>query len=460
MEEASSDILSRDTGYRGVFRLVWPLALGMANNAVMQFFDRVMLAHESAASLEAVLPASMLVFTIVGFFQSVVAYSGTFVAQYRGAEDFRGCRASYFCALVLAAVCALAACALVPAGLALLDWAGHSPEVLRRERAYFSIVMLGGWALCAQMAAAAYFTGLKRTRLVFWVNLAGNAANVLFDWLLIFGVGPFPAMGIAGAAWATVGAQALQAVILNVTAALDRRPPPGLPASGGPFIGYRTLALRMFRYGIPAGVHNVAMCLAFTIFVFVTGKLGDLAFAVSNAAFTVNYLIYAPMEGFAVGAGVLVGHHQGAGDSAAAVRDGNRTVILAVSYIVVVSLAAVIFHVPILGWFSKGVAPADLPEFMRLGFVLFALMASWQIFDCIETVLSGALKGAGDTRFVMGWMILMSFGFWLPLVWLAYRLHPSMETLWATQVAYVAIFAAGTFVRWKWGPWRRIRLIS
>ena len=59
--------------YRDVYRLVWPLALGMANNAVMQFVDRVFLSNESTASLEAVLPASMLALLFVGFFQSVVA---------------------------------------------------------------------------------------------------------------------------------------------------------------------------------------------------------------------------------------------------------------------------------------------------------------------------------------------------------------------------------------------------
>ena len=58
--------------YLEVFRLTWPLALGMANNAIMQFVDRVFLAQESTASLEAVLPAAILSFLFVGLFQSVV----------------------------------------------------------------------------------------------------------------------------------------------------------------------------------------------------------------------------------------------------------------------------------------------------------------------------------------------------------------------------------------------------
>ena len=74
--------------YLEILKLVWPLALGMINNAVMQFADRAYLAHDSMASLEAVLPSGMLAWVFMGFFQSVVGYAGVFVAQYHGAKDF------------------------------------------------------------------------------------------------------------------------------------------------------------------------------------------------------------------------------------------------------------------------------------------------------------------------------------------------------------------------------------
>ena len=126
----------RIAAYRDVYRLVWPLALGMANNAAMQFVDRVFLSNESTASLEAVLPASMLALLFVGFFQSVVAYSGTFVAQYFGAGLDDGCRTSYRAGLVLSAVFGALLVCLVPLGNLVFDFVGHSPEVLGREKTY------------------------------------------------------------------------------------------------------------------------------------------------------------------------------------------------------------------------------------------------------------------------------------------------------------------------------------
>ena len=457
----------RIAAYVGVYRIVWPLALGMANNAVMQFVDRVFLSNESTASLEAVLPASMLALLFVGFFQSVIVYSGTFVAQYFGAGIERGCRDSYKAALVLCAVFGVVLLGFVPVGNFVFDLVGHSAEVVEREKAYYSIVILGGFATCSMMAASGYFTGKGRTRLVFWVNLLGNVLNILFDYLFIFGFDiavPHLRMapqGIAGAAWATVLAQVVQMVVLNAIALKELK---GSPAERGlreenseSLCG---LMVKILRYGIPSGVQAMLSILSFVIFVFLTGKVGDIAFAVSNAAFTVNYLLIAPIEGIAVGAGVLVGQRQGAGDSHGAFVDGNRAIVLAEIYVAVASTLALVFWRELLTMFAGSVPSAEMEAFLSLGWMLFVLMVVWQYCDAAEVVLSGALKGAGDTHFVMIWMMIMAFVIWMPILFVVYWLHPTMVALWLTMVVYVVIFFFGTWMRWLKGPWRKIRLIS
>ena len=443
--------------YRDVLKLVLPLALGMANNALMQFTDRVFLARESAASLEAILPASMLAFTFVCFFQSIAAYSGTFVAQYHGAGNPRGAAASCRAGLLLSLAAGVVLALLIPLGRIVCDWCGHPPDVLAREKTYYTIVMSGGFFLCAAMAVQSFFTGIGRTRLVFWVNLLGNAANILLDYILIFGFGPISASGIAGAAVATVIAQVLQFAVLTAFAwphIFGRRAP-----SGGPPTPGEHLIWRMLRFGAPAGIYSVLNILSFAVFVFLTGRVGDMALAVSNATLTVNYLIYAPIEGFAIGASTLVGQCQGAGDSVGASRAGRRTLILAEIYIIVAALAALAFHGPILDLFVADTATFDHAAFRSLGFTLFLLMMAWQCFDCADVVLSGALKGAGDTHFVMIWMLLCSFGLWMPLLFLVYWLHPTMPALWSTMIAYVFVICVGTWFRWRRGPWHTIRLV-
>ena len=436
--------------YLEILKLVWPLAMGMINNAIMQFVDRAYLAHDSMASLEAALPASMLAFMVIGFFQSVVAYSGTFVAQYHGAGDRAMSRMSYMAGVAIALVSGVACAVLEPAGEWTLAALASQPEVLSRELAYYRILAFGGVAVFLQMSAASYFTGRGETRAVFWVNVAGNLVNIALDPVLIFGLCGAPRLGIAGAAYATVFATFVQWIVLAWLA----RGPEGASAPGPGVRRFIGLVARILRFGVPSGAYSVLNILSFTVFVFVTGRVGDVAFAVSNACFTVNYLLIAPMEGFALGASTLVAQARGRGDSNAAHGDAMRTLALGVGLVAILSLTAVAFCRPILSLFAPD--PAVREEFYSLGFTLFVLMAAWQVFDAADVIISGALKGAGDTRFVLWWMLAAAFGLWLPLVGAVAVLHNTMAALWSTMVVYVVVICAGSLVRWRRGAWRAI----
>ncbi len=230
----------------------------MVNNAVMQLVDRAFLARESMSSLEAALPASILAFNVLGFFHSAIAYSGTFVAQYHGAGNPRMARMSYRAGTLLSIVFGAVALLFVPVGSALLGRFTSSPDVLVRELAYYRVVMAGGVFLLLQMAAMSYFTGLGRTRPVFWVNVLGNVFNAALDPVLIFGLFGCPRLGIAGAAYATVAATALQWIALAVLArGLGGGGPAGRPAASGAFMPeLLPLVGRILRFGVPSGAYT------------------------------------------------------------------------------------------------------------------------------------------------------------------------------------------------------------
>lgn len=436
----------------------------MLNNAVLQFADRAFLARESMASIEAALPASMLALIVTGFFQSIVSYSGTFVAQYHGAGNVRGVAASYRAGKLIAVMSGIIAVLLIPVGWHIFPVMTDNPEVLTRARTYYTILSLGSVAVCGQSAAASFFTGQSCTRIVFWVCLGGNLLNIILDPVLIFGLCGIPRLGIAGAAIATVFSTLVQWGVLEVftrrhlqhcMATVRGGHDAAVPAAPS----FWPLVRRVLRYGIPSGGYAVLNFLSFTIFVFVTGRVGDMAFAVSNACFSVNWLLIAPMEGFAIGAATLVGQAQGRGDSAGARVALRRTLTLALIVVSLLSLGAVVFYRPILSLF----APADSEisqSFLSLGFTLTVLMAAWQIFDAADVVVSGALKGAGDTSFVMWWMVAVAFGLWLPLVFIVRALHNTMPALWSTMVAYVVVICIGEIIRWRRGRWESIKVIG
>ena len=444
--------------YLEILKLVWPLALGMINNAVMQFVDRAYLAHDSMSALEAVLPSGILAWVFAGFFQAVVGYAGVFVAQYHGANDFGKCRACYHAALALSVLSGLLMFPLWPLGGWILGLTAPSAEILELERTYYVILILGAFFVYGQMAATSYFTGRGLTRIVFWVNLAGNLLNIALDPFLIFGWWGAPKMGIAGAAYATVFSSAVQWAVLAVAAHRHLgREPDGARASHGLLPDWRIVG-RILRFGVPSGLYEIVNMTSFAIFVFVTGGVGDVALAASNACFSVNYLLFAPMMGFALGAQTLVGQARGRGDDRAANAAFWRTLALALGFVTVVGVVMLLLHRPILAIFAPDDA-AMSAEFHALGLTLFLLMSAWMLFDAADVVVSGALKGAGDTRFVMVWMIVCAFVLWMPLVFVVRRLHNTMPALWGTMVVYVVVISVGSLVRWRRGRWKENRLV-
>lgn len=446
--------------YLDIMKLVWPLALGMANNALMQFVDRAFLARESMESLEAVLPASMLSLILLGFFQAVVAYSGTFVANFHGAGDRRMCTMAYRAGTALAVVFGLAALSFIPLGGLVFESLSDGAGLIERQKSYYSICTAAGIFLFGQMAAQSYFTGRGKTREVFTVNLIGNLTNAALDPFLIFGWCGLPAMGIAGAAIATQSSLLLQWIILAVLVERDvrrSRKELDMPERKTSKAEFFRLVWRIVRFGVPSGGYSTLNLVSFTAFVFFTGRVGHLEAAVSNACFTINYLLFAPIEGFALGAATLVGHAKGAGDIEAARRAGWRTAVLATVLTGILLALTLVLHRPILEIFAPD-DPVRAAEFVSLGFVLLLLMAAWQIFEVFDTVISGALKGAGDTAFVMWWMLVGAFFLWMPMLFAVSVWHNTMPMLWATLVFEVAVLCVGTLLRWRSGSWVKIRL--
>jgi MATE family multidrug resistance protein len=441
------------SSYFDVFKLVWPIALGMVNNAVMQCVDRIFLAHYSSDALEAILPATTLSFVFAGFFQTAVGYSGVFISQAYGAGDEKKCNLAYNAGTILALLAGVIVLPLVPLGNWLLEYTSSDPQVCALEKTYYSIITSSGIFLFLQTVALSYFTGKGRTLVAFVATALGNVFNIVADIILIFGAFGLPAMGMAGAAYATVISLFMQFLFLAVMAKRS-----GAENFYVPHKEDWRMLRNILRYGLPVGLYEVLNMASFTIFVFVTRRVGEVSLAVSNACFTVCFLLYAPVSGFAIGAQTLVGQALGRGDETAARDALKKTLVLGLGFVFVVCLGAVLLHKPILSLFVPNADISVQNEFYSTGFMLFICLCGWMLFDAADIIVSGALKGAGDTRFVMMWMFVSSFLIWLPIVFLVAAVYNTITALWATQVLYVVVISAGTILRWRGGKWKNIRL--
>ena len=453
-------------GYREMWRIAAPLILSMASYTIMQFSDRVFLARYSSVTIQAALPAGIMAHTLICFFQALAGYAGTFTAHYHGAREPGQCVRATAQGLWLAVAAWPLILLLMPLGSWFFAVSGHPPAVLAAERTYFNILMAGGVVVPLNAAVGGYFMGIGRTSVNMFSNAAGCALNIFLNYVMIFGHCGFPAMGITGAAYATVISGFATFLIHVWYFAADgevRNLAGRARAAGRPLADWKPefgLLARIVRFGAPSGFQLLMDIGAFALFVMLTGRLGDVALAASNIAFSINNLAFAPLLGFGMAAATVVGQHQGARDPDAAYRAGYTGLKMGLLYMGAIGITFLLFPRGYFELFRSKDAAFSTGELLSLGRTMLLLMTVWGLFDTVSIVLSGALKGAGDTRFVMFYMIL---GGWLCLVpgaLLLLRWGHGILELWSWLAAYVCVLAAGFWWRWHTGRWRGIRLIE
>ncbi|MCK5785670.1 MAG: MATE family efflux transporter [Candidatus Sabulitectum sp.] len=445
--------------YRGIIAISLPIIAGMAGRTIMMFCDRLFLAQHSQLELQASLPAGILSFTLLCVLYGTVSYSSTFVSQYFGAGDRQGCSRSLAQGLYLTMFSAPILAAMTVPGSMLLNLSGHAPEVLALEQTYFRILMLSASGPVFTAAAASFWNGRGKTVPAMVAVLIGAGINILLDYVMIFGKFGFPEMGIKGAAIATAISSFIPGAILTVAA-----------YSGKTARSYKTrenfkfswsLTKRILRFGFPAGLHIFMDVASFTIFIFVAGRLGVVDFTANNIAFSVNNLAFNPLLGFGFATTVIVGRCIGMGRTDMAIRATRRTLLLALCYFVPLAVTFVLFP----GFYTKLFFSPDsacsIEELSSTAGKLLAIVAAWGVFDTVSLMYSGALRGAGDTKFVVWVSGLLGWLFWIPGILYLYAVrHSGIVELWLFTSFYVSVFALFFFFRFRTGKWKKIDLLG
>lgn len=445
--------------FRECFRVAWPLVLAMASNAILMFADRFFLVRYSAVSVQASLPAGFLAFMVAVFFQQIVAYSGTFVAQHAGAGARAACARAMSQGVWLALLCIPFFLAAIPLGNLLFAWAGHAPEVVAEERAYYFTLILGDLSVPFTAAFTAFFSGRGHTRLILIINLIGNAVNILLDPLFIWGWGVVPGCGITGAGIATALSQYLVLILLLICS--FREPHLATPQRRRvAFAWQRTELFKLIRYGLPSGGHVTLGLAAFTLFVFLSGRIDALSQTTGNIVLSINQLLFAPLMGLGTAASILMGQRMGAQDVPGAIRATRNMLIIGWSYVLLCALGITLGCSPLLRVLYPHDAAFTYAAYADLAQTLIAIFLAWALFDTLNLILGGALKGAGDTRFVLCWIAGTALGFWLPLQLLCAYFRLGIVPLWLTMPAYVTLSGVGLLIRFCHGRWKHLRLLS
>ena len=441
----------RAGGVREVARLAWPLVLAQMSQTTMHVVDSIFVGQLGAAQLGALGFAGIWLWTVFAIFSGSATGVQTFVSQAHGAGDERVC-GSWVWQGLYALVPATAITLFLFAALAehLFAAVGASASLREHAMSYIAMRPLGFVGLILWMVLAAFFRGLGDTRTPLIATLIANGVNIVLDYGLVLGRLGLPAWGIAGAGVATSIAEWVGAVVLGIAFA---RPAVVRRFGGRPAAASRQKIRRFLRTGAPIGGQWVLDMSAFAIFTTLVARMGDASMAATQAMIALLSMSFMQAIGIGLAATTLVGRYKGAGSLDAALRSLVSALKLAVA--LAIGIAALFLLAPqaLIGLFTQD---ADV---LALAGPLLALGAAFQFFDALQIVISGALRGAGDTRWPFVAHTLLAWALRLPLVWLfAFAWEAGVLGAWYAEFVFVLALTLALAWRFRTGAWKQIAI--
>jgi MATE family multidrug resistance protein len=443
---------------RELLRLAWPFILGQSFWTLQIILDRILLSRSSIEAVGAGMAAVMVFWSALTLFQFTANYATTFVAQYTGAGQPRRAGAVTGQALWFALAGGIAFLGLLPLAGPIVEVIGHASVLQHLEAIYFRCLCFSALPILVTSAASSFFAGRGDSRTVLWLNCVGLVVNGSVAWVLIFGHFGFEPMGIAGAGWATVAGTTASAML---SLALLLRPHFVREFGNGWGWAFdRELFGRLMWFGIPQGIGIALETLAFALFLLFIGRLGEADLAATSIACTLNLLAFLPMMGVGQAIEVLVGQHLGADRPDEAERSvwsglifsASFTALVAAAYALLPELLALPFQTEndSTGW-------AEVIERVPL---LLRFVAVYCLFDSLNLVFSFALRGAGDTRFVTGAAVVLSWPLMVLPSAAAWYYGWGMYWAWGFASLYIILLALTLLVRFRRGRWRQMRVIE
>ena len=445
-------------GANELMALALPLILSSSVWTLQVTLDRIMLSRFDSNSVAAAMPAVCFFWTPFILLQYTANYATTFVAQYLGAGERRRIgpavwQSIYFS--VVAGVAFLALILLAPQVFALGD---HSPEVQALETIYFRCLAFSALPMLIVASVNSFFSGRGQTWTVLLIDVCGLAVNAVLAFALIFGHFGMPRLGIAGAGWATVAGSSASAAV-GLALFLGRCYRDEFQTLAG-WRFDRELFRRLMRYGLPSGVQLGLDVLAFTVFIFIVGRLGDSELGATNITFTINMVAVLPMLGMAQAVSVLVGQRLGGDRPELAERTTWTGFGIAWLYMTAVALLYVLIPGFFLWLFENDEQPEQWAAVADRVPVLLRFVAVYSLFDSINLIFNFALRGAGDTRFVTIVAVMLAWPIMVLPSWAAWRFGWGLYWAWAFVTAYVIALALAFWIRFQMGRWKTMRVIE
>ncbi|MGB6685721.1 MAG: MATE family efflux transporter [Candidatus Acidiferrum sp.] len=395
-------------------RLALPLVLAELGWMTMSIVDTMMVGRlpNSAAAIGAVSLGGILVNVLSFFGGGLLVGLDTLVSQAFGAGEREDCHRSLLHGIYLSL--ALTPLLMVPVWYfePLLRAAGIAPDIIVLAVPYSKALAWGTLPLLLYFAVRRCMQAMNMVRPIAFALVSANLINAGGNWLLIYGKLGAPHMGAVGSGWSTAWARIyLSAVLVGFLLWYDHR--------------HRTRLLhtpieldlgrmrRLLALGLPTATQITLEIGVFALVTALIGRLGAVALASHQIALNTVAFTYMVPLGISSAAAVRVGQAIGRKDPQGAADAGGTAIVLGATFMTCMSVLLLVFP----RWIARAYTPDE--AVIHSTIILLAAGAAFQLFDGIQTVATGALRGLGDTRtpmfchFTAYWIIGLPLGAWL-----------------------------------------------
>jgi multidrug resistance protein, MATE family len=384
---ATALIQSEKTELRAMLRLAAPLVTAELGWMAMGVVDTMCVGHFSADAIGAVGLGTMMFYAIGIFASGLLLGLDTLVSQAYGAGDLEDCRHSLLNGVWLAMLLVVPVMLGVEVCLQLLTTFGIDPGVVRTTTPYMRVLNFSALPLLLFFGLRRYLQSVNIVRPIMFALLTANLVNLAGNLIFVFGNLGAPRMGATGAAWATFFSRLYMLLVLAFV--VWKHDPQLVHSSWKPDF---TRIWRLLTLGFPAALQIGLETAVFATITVLIGRIGALALSGHQIALaTVSTTFMIPL-GISSAASVRVGHAIGRRDPHGAARSGWTAMALGA---IVMTIAGILL-LTIPQWIARIFTPD--PAVIAAGATLLRVAAFFQLFDGLQVVATGALRGAGDTR--------------------------------------------------------------
>jgi MATE family multidrug resistance protein len=381
---------------RELWALSWPLMLGMISTSMMLFVDRIFLAWYSPEVLNASANAGMAYYLFLVIPLSICAISEVLVGRLHGegnlAKIGQAVWQMVWFSVILLPLFWMIATVCSPVLF-------YNSENSVHETTYFGLLLLFAPAGCAWIALSGFFIGIGKVKFVTYCTLLSNLVNVIFGYLLIFGYGPIPSLGIQGAALG-MGIAEVFGVLLLVAIFLkqENRVKYGTHQYHFDSLGF----YEGIKIGTPAGLGHAIEVLGHFMFFQIVMSVGKEHMTVAAMVQSCYILVAFIIDALSKGVGAIVANLIGAQQFGLVKKVFRAAIKLHILFFVAVLTAALCFHESLFAMFFSLEGAGMLQEAYVRDLFYYAIMwmSIFFLFDGFNWILIGHLTAAGDTKFI------------------------------------------------------------